>query len=131
MDIWGIKNIEEMWLNGGELWWKFAMHHSFFYKGRPSVGINEKFILAAQNRGVKKFMVVIDGKENLIECPSVIKLKAMTKDKIYGDRESKFPGAPPMRIYYFGLAKEQKVNSNQTSLFNGSNNGTAIYQLLC
>ena len=102
MNIWGIHNIEEVFL-GSEVWWKFPMDHAFYYKGRQSVGINERFIQKAKLRGVTKFMIMIDGKEHLMDCPNDIKLKGMNKEGRFGERESKFEGASKMKIYYFSL----------------------------
>jgi len=99
-NLWGIKDIEEIWVDG-KFFWKFAIRNPFKQDGGYNVGLNEKLLRQAIKRGVEAFILKIGEREVMMNPPNLKDIKNKTKKKEYEDRKSLFKGSEPMRIFYF------------------------------
>jgi len=103
--IWGLR-FEDINFDG-MTWRGVHIKKTFYFKGRNTIGINEKFIKDCYRRGVTKLVVFVGEippyTEYLMPVPNKRMIKWLESQKHYEDKESKFEGAPSMRIYYFRI----------------------------
>jgi len=97
--IWGIQ-FEEI-KSDDYLIWKAEIRNPFFYDGKYTIGLNEKFLWEAIKSGVNKILLVIGQREQMMDVPDPKELKRKDKAKEYEDKNSMFKDSPAMRIYHF------------------------------
>ena len=100
--IWGIKYTEEYDPELGMVWCP-KIKAPFYFNGKMTVGLNEKFLRKAIEENIKVFMINIGEKNILIEAPDEKTLSKMVKEKRYKDIPSMFKNGKPMRIFYFDI----------------------------
>lgn len=101
MRIWGI--IFEEIIVDGEIYWKADIDNPFWEDNKLKIGLNQKFLEKARQRGVKKLILKVGEREIMRDLPAPKEIKAKDKLKEYEERPSLFSGKPPMRIYHFVL----------------------------
>ena len=98
--IWGI-DYEE--IIGGDIFiWKLFLIEQinlFSHKIR----INEKFIRAAQKRGIDKFILSVEGVEISMAVPTKKDLEKLDKEERFEIRPARSKDELPMKIYHFEL----------------------------
>ena len=84
--------------DGERLRWQIFINHPFQQAdGKLRIGINEKALRTAIQRGVEKFVIG----DKLLEVPTEKELKSMIKRKEFELKESLFVGRKPYRIFHF------------------------------
>lgn len=99
--IWGIE-YEELYVDD-KLFWKFHIRNPFKQNGGYKIGLNEKFLQIALNKGVEQLILKIGEREIMMTPPGKKELKKKVKANEYEDRQSMFEGSLPMRIFYFNV----------------------------
>ena len=96
--IYGLQFQEES--DGERLRWHILIHHPFRQAdGKLRIGINEKALRTAMQRGIEKFVIG----DKLLEVPTEKALKAMIKRKSFEMKQSIFAGREDYRIFHFVL----------------------------
>jgi len=97
--IWGLEYTEEY--IDGKIFWKTEIRNPFKENGNWKIGLGEKFLTIAREKGVEKFIIKIGQKNILMHVPSEKILKQKVKNQEYEDRPLMFENDSPMRIFYF------------------------------
>ena len=99
--IWGLE-FEEI-ISDGTVIWCPIVRNPFMKDGRYRVGLNEKFLVKARERGVSWILLRIGQQERQLNLPDKKAIRVMVKRGDFEDRPSMFAGSPPMRVYYFTI----------------------------
>jgi hypothetical protein len=98
--IWGL-NCEEIYVDG-DLWWRIWINNPFYVKDKGwFIGLNIKLFREAWKTGVRKFILMIDNTEQLMDIPNKKYLKLLESRGEFQDIPSQFENSKPMRIYWF------------------------------
>lgn len=98
--IWGLK-FEDILTQDDKVFRYTYIDNPFMEGGKYKIGLNEKFLKSALEKGIEKLIIKIGQKEIMMTPPSLKILKQKNKSKEFEDKPSMFQGSSPMRIYYF------------------------------
>jgi len=98
--IWGMKDIEEIMVDD-KIFWKTTIHNPFKEDNHYKIGLNEKFLRTARQKGVEKIILIIGQRETMMSVPTEKMLKEKVKKGEFEDKPSIFENSAAMRIFYF------------------------------
>lgn len=100
--IYGIEYEEET--DGERIRWKLHIRNPFkMADGKWRIGIADKVLEKAQQRGVEKFIVKVGEREMLMRVPDKKEIKRKLKAKEFEHKDSYFLNNPGFNILHFTL----------------------------